>query len=76
MSKRILLTKGIAIIPLTAMVTFGSAVTADAPKNLKELIAGAKKETVLRPACIPKITKINKNPYSGPKGPPGCVAKE
>ena len=48
MSSRILLTKGIAIIPLTAMLAFGSAATADAPKNLKELIAGAKKETVLR----------------------------
>lgn len=40
--------KAITVIPITAMLAFGSASAADAPKNLKELIAAAKKETVLR----------------------------
>ena len=35
MSNRILLTKGIAVIPLTAMLMCSSTVSADAPKNLK-----------------------------------------
>jgi len=37
-----------AFIPVTVMLAFGTAWAADAPKSLKELIAGAKKETTLR----------------------------
>ena len=48
MSNKFIPWKGIAIIPVTAMLTLGPAAAADAPKNLKELIAGAKKEKVLR----------------------------
>lgn len=40
--------KAVAFIPITAMLAFGTASAADAPKNLKALIAGAKKEKVLR----------------------------
>ena len=40
--------KAIAFLPVTAMLAIGSASAADAPKNLEELIAGAKKETTLR----------------------------
>jgi len=36
------------IVPVTAVLALGSAYAADAPKNLEELIAGAKKETTLR----------------------------
>ena len=35
-------------MPVTAMLAVGAASAADAPKNLQELIAGAKKEKVLR----------------------------
>jgi len=35
-------------LSVTAMLAFGAASAADAPKNLKELIAAAKKETALR----------------------------
>ena len=38
----------VAVIPVTAMLAVGIASAADAPKTLEELIAGAKKETVLR----------------------------
>ena len=37
-----------AIIPVMAMLAYGPASAASAPKNLKELIAAAKKETTLR----------------------------
>ncbi len=40
--------KAIAFIPITAMLAIGTASAAEAPKNLAELIAGAKKETTLR----------------------------
>ena len=40
--------KAIAFIPVTAMLAFGTASAAEAPKNLEELIAGAKKETTFR----------------------------
>ena len=40
--------KTLTIIPVTAMLAFGTASAAEAPKNLEELIAGAKKETTLR----------------------------
>jgi ABC-type Fe3+ transport system substrate-binding protein len=40
--------KAIAVIPVTVMLAFGSASAADAPKNLEELVAAAKKETTLR----------------------------
>ncbi len=40
--------KIVAFIPVTAMLAFGAASAAEAPKNLKELIAAAKKETTLR----------------------------
>ncbi len=40
--------KTVAFIPVAAMLAFGAASAAEAPKNLKELIAGAKKETTLR----------------------------
>ncbi|MEE8514747.1 MAG: hypothetical protein V3S73_08530, partial [Gammaproteobacteria bacterium] len=40
--------KAIAFIPVTAMLAFGTASAAEAPKGLKELIAAAKKETTLR----------------------------
>ena len=40
--------KALAFIPVTAMLAFGTASAAEAPKNLKELIAAAKKETTLR----------------------------
>lgn len=40
--------KAVTVIPVTAMLALGSANAADAPKNLKELIAGAKKESTLR----------------------------
>ena len=36
------------VIPVMAMLAYGSASAAEAPKNLKELIAAAKKETTLR----------------------------
>ena len=48
MSNKFTSLKAIAVIPVTAMLAFGSASAADAPKNLEELIAGAKKETTLR----------------------------
>ena len=38
----------LAVIPVTAMLALGTASAAEAPKNLEELIAGAKKETTLR----------------------------
>jgi len=38
----------LAVIPVTAMLVLGTASAAEAPKNLEELIAGAKKETTLR----------------------------
>ena len=47
MSNKFTPLKSIAVIPVTAMLAFGSASAADAPKNLKELIAGAKKESTL-----------------------------
>ena len=40
--------KAIAFIPVTAMLAFGTASAAEAPKNLEKLIAGAKKETTFR----------------------------
>lgn len=40
--------KTLAFIPVTAMLAFGAASAAEGPKNLEELIAGAKKETTLR----------------------------
>ncbi len=40
--------KTVAIIPVTVMLAYGPASAAEAPKNLKELIAAAKKETTLR----------------------------
>ena len=41
--------KTVAFVPaVTAMLAFGTASAADAPKNLDELIAGAKKESTLR----------------------------
>ena len=40
--------KAVAFIPVTAMLAFGTDSAAEAPKNLKELIAAAKKETTLR----------------------------
>ncbi|MDA0653091.1 MAG: extracellular solute-binding protein [Proteobacteria bacterium] len=40
--------KAVAFIPVTAMLAFGTALAADAPKSLEELVAGAKKETTLR----------------------------
>lgn len=40
--------KTLAIIPVTAMLAYGPASAAEAPKNLKELIAAAKKETTIR----------------------------
>lgn len=40
--------RAMAFIPVTAMLAFGTASAADAPKNLQELIAGAKKEGTLR----------------------------
>ncbi|MDX1483740.1 MAG: extracellular solute-binding protein [Alphaproteobacteria bacterium] len=40
--------KAVAFIPVAAMLAFGTASAADAPKTLEELIAGAKKETTLR----------------------------
>ena len=40
--------KAVSFIPITAMLAFGTASAADAPKSLQELIAGAKKETTLR----------------------------
>ena len=40
--------KTLTIIPVTAMLAYGSASAAEAPRNLKELIAAAKKETTLR----------------------------
>jgi ABC-type Fe3+ transport system substrate-binding protein len=48
MSNKFTLLKTIAVIPVTAMLAVGSASAADAPKDLKELIAGAKKESTLR----------------------------
>jgi hypothetical protein len=48
MSNKFTRLKTIAVIPITAMLAIGSASAADAPKNLKELIAGAKKESTLR----------------------------
>lgn len=47
-SSKLTALKTLAIIPVVAMLAFGSASAAEAPKNLKELIAGAKKETTLR----------------------------
>ncbi len=47
-STKYLAFKAVSVIPITAMITLGSATAADAPKNLKELIAGAKKESTLR----------------------------
>jgi ABC-type Fe3+ transport system substrate-binding protein len=38
----------VAAVPFTAMLAVGAASAADAPKTLADLIAGAKKETVLR----------------------------
>lgn len=40
--------KAAMALPVTAMLAMGTASAADAPKNLDELIAGAKKEKVLR----------------------------
>lgn len=40
--------KAIAFIPVTAMLAFGTASAAEAPKGLENLIAAAKKETMLR----------------------------
>ena len=48
MLNRFTLLKTIAMIPVTAMLAIGSPAAAGAPKDLKELIAGAKKESTLR----------------------------
>ena len=40
--------KAVAFVPVAAMLAFGPALAADAPKTLEALIAGAKKEKVLR----------------------------
>jgi ABC-type Fe3+ transport system substrate-binding protein len=40
--------KALAFIPVAALLAVGTASAADAPKDLKDLVAGAKKEKVLR----------------------------
>lgn len=40
--------KTVAVMPVAVVIACGGAWAADAPKNLQELIAGAKKEKVLR----------------------------
>lgn len=42
------LLRALAFAPVAALLAVGTAAAADAPKDLKELIAGAKKEGVLR----------------------------
>ena len=46
---------GAVAIPLSMMLAAGVATAAEAPKNLKELIAGAKKEKVYIESNILKI---------------------
>jgi ABC-type Fe3+ transport system substrate-binding protein len=40
--------KALAFVPVAALLAVGTASAADAPKDLKELVAGAKKENILR----------------------------